>query len=316
MAPCRQPVIILGMHRSGTSIVARLLDELGLFQGKKLEENHESTFFLRANDALMRQIHCGWDHPAPMRQFLELSDAVALTVASLERFVASAHAVKYLGMRKMLRYRSVYGLPCPWGWKDPRTIFTLPLWLRLFPRARLIYIRRNGLDVAASLMTRERERLARRRARFAYPRLWGSTRTALTRLGFKGSARCLTFEGAFSLWEEYVAEAERHLATFPNDRLVISYEDLTAAPQEHLAALTTFAGLDCRQADVAEAARAVRPARARSPYRAIGSLDDSSDPPESRDRQTARASTSIWMRRYGYDALINREPSPSPAPAD
>jgi hypothetical protein len=227
----------------------------------------------------------------------------------------------------MLRYRSVYRLPCPWGWTDPRTIFTLPLWLRLFPGARLIYIRRNGLHVAASLFTRERERLTRRRERFARPRLCCSTRTALARLGFKGSARCLTFEGAFSLWEEYVAEAERHLANFSNDRLVLSYEDLTAAPQEHLAALSAFAGLDCRHDDIAAAAGAVRPPRERTSSPVTAAMDNPIEPAgqqmtcardsaDARARAEARARASVWMRRYGYQPFSDSKPDAAPAPAD
>jgi len=48
-----QPVILLGMHRSGTSLVARLLDELGLFQGAELQDDHESTHFLAVNELLL-----------------------------------------------------------------------------------------------------------------------------------------------------------------------------------------------------------------------------------------------------------------------
>jgi hypothetical protein len=45
----RQPVIILGMHRSGTSMVSELLDQLGLFVGRELQDDHESTYFLDLN---------------------------------------------------------------------------------------------------------------------------------------------------------------------------------------------------------------------------------------------------------------------------
>ena len=64
----RAPVILLGMHRSGTTMMSRLLETLGLFQGSRLEENHEATFFMNVNKALMLRIHGHWDHPAPMRE--------------------------------------------------------------------------------------------------------------------------------------------------------------------------------------------------------------------------------------------------------
>ena len=39
-----QPVIIMGMHRSGTTMLASLLEQLGLFIGTKKQENDESLF--------------------------------------------------------------------------------------------------------------------------------------------------------------------------------------------------------------------------------------------------------------------------------
>lgn len=39
------PVIIIGMHRSGTSMLTRVLQRAGLFMGEHREENDESLFF-------------------------------------------------------------------------------------------------------------------------------------------------------------------------------------------------------------------------------------------------------------------------------
>jgi hypothetical protein len=278
------------MHRSGTSVVSRVLKELGLFQGRSLEENHESTFFLRINDELMQRIHCAWDHPTPMRDFFQLEDAAALTARSLRRFVTSLHAIEYLGLGKLLRHRTVFGLPCPWGWKDPRTIFTLPLWLKLFPGAKLVYIRRNGLDVAASLVAREQEKLTRRRKRFSQPKSCWSRRKALAQLGYKGSSRCLTLPGAFSLWEEYVTEAERHLATLPNERHVVGYEELTDNPRECIAALADFAGVQCDDRCIDAAAGIVHAGRSNGMPTSAA-----------HDGFFERAHASEWMRRYDYD---------------
>jgi len=47
------PIIIIGMSRSGTSMLTRMLDELGLFVGKKLTKNHEALFFRKINDWLL-----------------------------------------------------------------------------------------------------------------------------------------------------------------------------------------------------------------------------------------------------------------------
>src|SRR5205085_11588726 len=75
----RPPVILLGTHRSGTSLIARLLDELGLFQGAELQEDHESVYFLEVNDLLLKRVGASWDNPAPVRDFLENPEALDLT---------------------------------------------------------------------------------------------------------------------------------------------------------------------------------------------------------------------------------------------
>src|SRR3954447_12291065 len=75
----RPPVILLGMHRSGTSLIARLLDELGLFQGAELQEDHESTYFLETNDQLMRRSGASWDNPGFIRTLLNDRAGLELT---------------------------------------------------------------------------------------------------------------------------------------------------------------------------------------------------------------------------------------------
>src|SRR4051795_10044845 len=77
----RPPVILLGMHRSGTSLIARLLDDLGLFQGAELQDDHESVYFMDVNDLLLKRVGAAWDNPGPVRGFLDNSDALRLTAA-------------------------------------------------------------------------------------------------------------------------------------------------------------------------------------------------------------------------------------------
>ena len=55
MAKWEQPVIIIGMHRSGTTMITDMLRRLGLFVGNDLEENSESMFFINHNDWLLNQ---------------------------------------------------------------------------------------------------------------------------------------------------------------------------------------------------------------------------------------------------------------------
>jgi hypothetical protein len=49
------PIIIISMHRPGTTMIDRMLEDLGLFVGKRREENHEALFFKRNNDWLLKK---------------------------------------------------------------------------------------------------------------------------------------------------------------------------------------------------------------------------------------------------------------------
>jgi hypothetical protein len=302
---CRtDPILILGMHRSGTTMVAELLDALGLFLGHELQSDHEATFFLDLNDLMLRQVNAAWDNPAPMQAFLRHPEAVELTARCLRRDVLSSSVRQFLGLRKYLKYRTVERLDRPWGWKEPRTVFTLPLWLKLFPRARLVHIVRNGVDVAASLMTRERRMLTMRLETFERRLSRPSRHTALRKAGYKGSARCLNMAGGFSLWEEYVQQAEMHLAAVANERTEVKYEAFLADPAAHLRELARFCGLEAGEAEVAQAAGRVKVERANA---------FASDPELLAYYQQVRETP--WMRRHGYDALPAEDSPVDPEPA-
>lgn len=288
----RPPVILLGMHRSGTSLIARLLDELGLFQGADLQEDHESTYFLDVNDTLMRRIGAAWDNPGPTRPFLEDPAALDLTARCFAADLASGRLKGYLGLKRYLKTCTLQKLDGPWGWKDPRTIFTLPAWLRLFPGAKLVYIVRNGVDVAASLRVRERRELARRVEQFDAKARQLNKHSVLERAGFKGSARCLTLAGGFDLWQEYVAQAETVTAFLPNERLIVSYEAFLADPSTQLPRLAAFCGLDAPADAISKAVRSVNAGRGNAFL---------NDPELKAFYETAR--DHFWMKQYGYSDL-------------
>ena len=45
------PIILLGMHRSGTSMIAGMLEELGLFMGNHKDRNNEAFLFMKLNES-------------------------------------------------------------------------------------------------------------------------------------------------------------------------------------------------------------------------------------------------------------------------
>ena len=63
MKKCNQPIIIIGMHRSGTSMITRFIEDSGVFIGKKnkMGPNSEAFFFQKINEWLLYQKGASWD---------------------------------------------------------------------------------------------------------------------------------------------------------------------------------------------------------------------------------------------------------------
>jgi GT2 family glycosyltransferase len=140
MPPINSPLVLAGMHRSGTSLAASLLASSGLHLGDKLmpaaEGNREGHFedleFVSLHEAALhaRGVHPdGWDEVVVEELPRELEGrARALVLARSSRPF--------------------------WGWKDPRTTLFLPFWERLLPGARFVFLYRNPWEVIDSLYRR------------------------------------------------------------------------------------------------------------------------------------------------------------------
>lgn len=246
----RPPIIIIGMHRSGTSILTRVLEELGLFVGWKKDCNHESLFFLRLNEWLLWQAGASWDNPAPFRFFLHQRQLTALSTKYLRVILTSPRVASYLGWRKHFRYRSVFNLDIPWGWKDPRNTITLPVWLEIFPEAKILYIYRNGVDVANSLENRSEKELIDF-GEWMRKNKW--THRILHR-GFPkiaNSVRCLSLREGFKIWETYTCDADKYIEALPPDRAMsIRYEDFVKNTVTVLQSVCPFVGITPRVEEV------------------------------------------------------------------
>jgi hypothetical protein len=138
-------VCVAGMHRSGTSMVARMLHTCGINVGPEQElampapDNEEGFWenadFVSLNDSLLKQLGGSWDNaPAEPRRW-ESDELGALRDRALELIRKNDHA--------------------PWGWKDPRSSLTLPFWKQLLPALKVVICLRNPLEVAQSLATRD-----------------------------------------------------------------------------------------------------------------------------------------------------------------
>jgi hypothetical protein len=145
-------IAILGMHRSGTSTVARAVNLLGVPLGRREEmmpatpDNSEgywehlgiNTLQIRLLTALQR----GWGTAEPLPENWQQSPVVPPFKTELKKIVAAEFAGEKL-----------------WGWKDPRSCLLLPLWREILAEAdtdlSCLFVVRSPVDVAGSLMRRD-----------------------------------------------------------------------------------------------------------------------------------------------------------------
>jgi len=243
-------------------MISRLLEDLGLFTGLKKQHDDEALFFIHLNEWLLRQAGGAWDHPGAFKYLLQHREVRSMAAEYLRYIMSTPRVTSFLGWKGYLRHRSPQNVDFPWGWKDPRNTFTLPLWLDIFPAARVIHIYRNGIDVADSLMVREGKTFMKRRplAHHSLKRLMYVFRPK--RGGFADSLRCASLEGGFALWEEYLVEARRHVLDLGNRAMAIRYEDFLSNPHDTLRILVDFCGLPTGNDSIERAAAQVRTSRA------------------------------------------------------
>ncbi|HRY14454.1 MAG TPA: glycosyltransferase [Candidatus Competibacteraceae bacterium] len=141
-------LIVLGMHRSGTSAVARLLNLMGAYFAPAeltmpANENNEKGYWERwdafgLHEDMLRDLGLAWDR-------LSRFDARRLAdPAFIAKFQPQAEKILLdLDARR------------PWLLKDPRLNLLLPFWSPLLEAPVVLYVHRNAIQVAQSLHRRE-----------------------------------------------------------------------------------------------------------------------------------------------------------------
>lgn len=251
------------MHRSGTSVVAEILAALGVFIGKHRDEHAEALFFQGINEWLFAQVNAAWDRPANIGYLTANREARKLASRVVGCHMKSLAARDYLGWWRYLRWRDPRRLDVPWGWKDPRTTWTLPIWEDVVGSLRTIHVLRHGIDVANSLQAfqtaefnSQKKNFEYRMSRPGWMRALYCRHIAGDRMA--GSLRSMDFTECMDLWKAYVTQA-RNTARSAGPFLEVRYEDLVETPRETIEKIAEFAGLSPTTANVERAAAMVRP---------------------------------------------------------
>lgn len=141
-------ICIIGMHRSGTSLIAKLLYQCGVYLGSEdqllgansgnADGHFEHKGFLKINDALLHHFGGSWEFP-PQRQGNWHENNVLESVRNDARALLAELSIR-----------------SPWGWKEPRTTVLLPFWKSIVPGLRFVICVRSPLEVAKSLAKRNK----------------------------------------------------------------------------------------------------------------------------------------------------------------
>lgn len=133
-------IIITGMHRSGTSLTASLLQSAGLNIGDRLMASNagnskgyfEDLDFVEFHENVLQSQgidNQGWSKENRIEvQQQYLATAQNLILARKDQAI--------------------------WGWKDPRTTLFLDFWCQLIPQAKYIFLYRSPWEVVDSLFRR------------------------------------------------------------------------------------------------------------------------------------------------------------------
>lgn len=205
-------VCVLGAPRSGTSLTTRILNILGVDLGPEDElmapvaGNNRRGFWEHEGIAALNEDVLAtlgdaprqrWRHPPPLPQGWQGDPR-------LDSHRARARAI----LERSFSTRPL------WGWKDPRTSLTVPLWEEALTRAegvesevRYAICLRHPLDVAASLQARDE----------------------------------MPAEESLRLWQRYMSDALAHTEGRP--RICIAYEDHFAGWEPQAERLAAFLGL-------------------------------------------------------------------------
>jgi hypothetical protein len=140
----QQPIIVLGMHRSGTSLLAELIDKWGAFgNGQFLAADYRNSQgyweyepLVHFNRRLLVSVQS--------QSFVPPSDEAEVTLSKRAHEPAWRNEALQLVAAMQAAQR-------PWYWKDPRLAVTLVFWQQFWNNPIYVISVREPVDTALSL---------------------------------------------------------------------------------------------------------------------------------------------------------------------
>lgn len=277
-----EPVFVVGHSRSGTTMLARIMD-----RHSQLAIPPEVSFFLPAYRKRLRAAERAGTHQALLDYLRDISRMGDITYRDYseesiaERFRAVPATSSNLFRCLLEDYAATRRKPrC--GEKTPMHILAVPRLLAAWPRARIICIIRDGRDVVESCL---------KWAHFTWEPAWYHTQS----------------------WCRLAALADAYQKRYPDQFLVFRYEALVEDPEPTIRRLDTFAGLPFEPGQVMQdgaasdqiaddwaqmpAAWKERATRAPDASRILAWRHSTN----SREMAYLTALMNPWLAHYGYD---------------
>jgi Sulfotransferase family len=207
-----RPLLVLGVSRSGTTLLRVVLDRS---PGVAIPDE---SFFV----PLLARRHRGPIDPERFLDDLARLPVLAEWDVSREAVSRRLRAGMSVGEAIAAIYESYAGREGKprWGDKTPMYMRHLPLLERLFPDAQYVHLVRDGRDAAVSFL---------RMPKGTYTRTWAHPTTAA---------------GFACLWRTEVRAArELGMRVGPDRYLEARYEDLVAGPESTVSAICGFADI-------------------------------------------------------------------------
>ena len=206
----KKAVIVLGMHRSGTSAFTAALQSIGVNLGKisdrSTPENARGYFENEAiqnfNEMLLKECKASWNNPFLINITNDVDDKLD----------------SYIDQALTILHEQFDDLTC-WAMKDPRNCLLLPFWQKVIRKADIgeiyyIHTIRNPLEVSESLKSRH-----------------------------KKNPRALCGEQDQNILSWFIHHFLAIKCVDSDNNLVVAYEDLMQSPESTLLRVSRFIGL-------------------------------------------------------------------------